>query len=214
MTSPWCQGSVPAVPSSGSLPAGDWFVSLTCSFEAALPCCPCGTVPAPRAWGAPCGAAPGSPWRAQAAPLGAGLAQGQDRARSRERSQGSAQELPPVLQPRGRGREPRKGREKWECSGTLPHGPAGCPACTAAPRLHPTAGCCSWNGAGNPREPSRPCPSCSSHPGPLSGQEWGWRLGSPQETGKSLVSLVSPVSPVPTRLQPCANQTPITAGFG
>ncbi|XP_056358883.1 uncharacterized protein LOC130259031 isoform X2 [Oenanthe melanoleuca] len=37
---PWCQGSLLALPSSDSAPAGSWILSLTCLCEAALLCSP------------------------------------------------------------------------------------------------------------------------------------------------------------------------------
>lgn len=107
----------------------------------------------------------------------------------------------------------KRAKEKWECSGTAEL----CPTDHQAPLpALPGLGAAShsqglWDAATwlwNLWQPSWPCLSCSSHPGPLSGQGWGWRLGSPREAGKPLVSLV------PTQLQPCANKTLITAGFG
>lgn len=78
--------------------------------------------------------------------------------------------------------------------------------CPTEPRLpclpcQPAQGCCD-GGLGTPGSP--PGPS-----GPVS-----WVMDTwipPQDAGRSLVA---PVSPEPTQLQPCADKSPITAGLG
>lgn len=104
---------------------------LLCSAPRPAPC------PAPQAWEVPCGAAPGYLWRAQAVVTSPWCwdAAAADRGPGHGLEQGtipilgSVQELPPVLQPRGHRREPKK---SGNAQG-LPHGPPGSPACTARP---------------------------------------------------------------------------------
>lgn len=85
---------------------------------------------------------------------------------------------------------------------------------------------CSGTGVLCPTEPRPPCLPCQpaqgccdgglgtpgSPPGPSGPVSWVMDTWiPPQDAGRSLVA---PVSPEPTQLQPCADKSPITAGLG
>lgn len=180
MTSPWCQGSLLAVPSSDSLPAGDWFVSLTCLFEAALLCSPSGTVSGSPGLGS-------SLWSSTWIPLespGCGdlpLVLGCGCCRQRARTWLGAGDNPNFGVSAGAATcpaapWPQKGaKEKWECSGTAPRTTRlPCLHCQAW-GLHPIPRGCGMQprGSGTPGSPPGPAWPAPATLGPSQARDGG-----------------------------------------